>query len=239
MTLIKWLVCLLYPPRCPYCGIVLPSGQKCCEKCQKELLRIKPPLCKVCGARLYDCLDSKNPHNFRFERCVSPFYYDKAARNGILRLKVSGKKGGCVELAREMAETVIKEYSDIYFDYIIPVPMSKKEVRKRGFNQALLLGRHLSKLLNVPIKSHCLVKTKNTESQHKLNFTQRASNLKGAFEVRCPDEIKGCRILLCDDIMTSGATLNECASVLLKNGAQQVYCVTFARTKVAKKFVGL
>lgn len=234
MTLFKWIASLLYPPRCPYCGIVLHLNEKYCEKCKKELIRIKPPLCRACGARVYDCLHSKNPHNFSFKRSISPFYYDKAARKGILRLKVAGKKSGSHELAREMAEAVLHEYYGIAFDFIIPVPMSKKEVKKRGFNQALLLGKHLSKILNIPLKENCLIKVKNTKPQHRLNFAQRAINLTDAFKVLHTEEIKNCRILLCDDIMTSGSTLNECSSVLLKNGALEVYCVTFARTKITK-----
>lgn len=234
MTLFKWVAKLLYPPRCPYCGIVLPLNEKCCEKCKRELIRIKQPLCKVCGSSIYDCIHSKSFHKFSFERSISPFYYEKAARKGILRLKVTGKKSGSFELAREMAEAVLNEYTDIAFDYIIPVPMSRKEVRKRGFNQALLLGRHLSRLLNIPLKENCLVKVKNTNQQHSLNFSERVINLKDAFEVLHSEEIKNCRILLCDDIMTSGSTLNECSSGLLKNGALQVYCVTFARTKTTK-----
>lgn len=234
MTFFKWIAYLLYPPRCPYCGIVLPMKESCCKECKKELCRIKPPLCKICGARVYDCINIKNPHNFNFERSISPFYYEKAARKGILRLKIAGKKSGSFELAREMAQAISHEYSGIDFDFIIPVPMSKHEIKKRGFNQALLLASHLSKLLNVPLKENCLIKEKDTKQQHKLNFTQRAINLKNAFKVINLEELKNSTILLCDDIMTSGSTLNECSLTLRKHGVRQVYCVTFARTKVLK-----
>lgn len=230
MGIVSRLIQLIYPPRCTYCGEVVPRGIECCSSCEKEIRPIKPPLCKVCGAREFEC--GYRRHTYNFMRCVAPFYYEGPVQKAIIRLKVKGRKDGAACLAGEMAEVVRREYKWLELDYIVPVPMSKDELKARGFNQSLLLSQHLSKLLDIELLENCLCKVRNTKPQHSLNFAQRSVNLENAFEVKEPEKIRDKRILLCDDIMTSGATLNECAGVLKKSGAKQVYCVVLAKTKI-------
>ena len=115
-------------------------------------------------------------------------------------------------------------------DVIVPVPLHRSRLRQRGFNQSVLLGRVLSRQLFIPMLPDALVRTRQTEPQIELSVAERRVNVKGAFAVNKPDRIMGKRILLLDDVMTTGSTIDECAHELKKAGARGVIAVTIART---------
>ena len=134
--------------------------------------------------------------------------------------------------AAEMAKTVSERYSGIRFDYITEVPITKRAVKERGYNQCALLAENLSRICGIPYRQGILKKIYETEKQHGLNYYLRRGNLTGVFDSGFPDEIKDKTILLCDDISTSGETLNECAKMLWLYGAEDIYCITAALTKM-------
>jgi ComF family protein len=115
-------------------------------------------------------------------------------------------------------------------DVIIPVPLHRSRLRSRGFNQAVLLGELFSSRLSIPMQLDGLERIRPTEPQIELSAEDRRNNVKGAFAVKRPDRIQGKRILLLDDVMTTGSTVNECAKVLNKAGADAVIVATIART---------
>ncbi|MGB9894147.1 MAG: ComF family protein [Candidatus Saccharicenans sp.] len=143
------------------------------------------------------------------------------------------KYKGYENLSRPLASLAYKALADkgIFsgIDFILPVPLHKKREKARGFNQSELLARELSRLSSIPTLSGLLVKIKNTPAQVSLEATDREVNLKGAFQVKKIERIKGQSLLLIDDVFTTGSTLKECSLVLYEAGAKEIKALTLAR----------
>ena len=136
-------------------------------------------------------------------------------------MKFGHRPGAARMLGTFMADAVRKEGS--HWDMIVPIPMTKRKVRRRGYNQSELLGRTAAKILDVPLET-ALHKIRETRAQHTLNESERAKNLLGAYQADTA-LVQGKRILLCDDVLTTGATLREGAKALLQAGAAEVGAV--------------
>ncbi len=115
-------------------------------------------------------------------------------------------------------------------DFILPVPLDRKKLLQRGFNQSLLLARYISRCTGIPCKEGLLVKCKETPSQTSLGGKERRTNLRGAFALREEEVVRGKRVLVVDDVFTTGATISEISRVLLKAKAKEVFAVTLARS---------
>lgn len=226
----RGLLSILFPERCACCGRVVPPLSGCCESCHGELAIILPPVCSCCGANREDCVCRK--HRRHFDRCAVPFYYEGPVKQGILRLKEQDDVDNAEFFARYMAQVVRREYGSLRFDWIIPVPLTRARRKERGFNQSERLARALSRELTVPV-STALCKVAETRPQKELTALERSGNLLGAFEVEGAD-LEGARILLTDDLITTGSTLDECAKMLKLYGASEVCVVTAARTRFKK-----
>jgi competence protein ComFC len=224
----EYIISFIFPKRCCLCGKTIPANMQMCEQCSENLPIIGGNICKNCGREKNKCC-CKNK-KFEFERCVAPFYYEGAVKRGIWRYKYRKKLYAAAAFAYYTAKTVNNEYTDINFDIITAVPMSKKEYSNRGYNQSVLLARLLAKELNV---KYCdvLIKTIDTKPQQSCNATQRRGNIFGVFKAADISNIKDKTILLVDDISTTGATLNECAKMLKLAGAKCIYCVVIAAVK--------
>ncbi len=216
---------------CDCCGgeLVAETRFRLCAKCTQELQMIDGHICQVCGAPLTDesdyCLRCQKRESV-FERSRSPLIYGDLTKHLIYEMKFLGKKYISETLGAMMADCFLQ--NKMQADVIVFVPMTDKERRKRGFNQAELLANEVGKRLNIPVLP-ALVKIKDTFQQKELTREDRESNLEGAF--KCVfDEIKRLNVLLVDDIFTTGATANECSKVLLKGKAKSVSVLTAAVT---------
>lgn len=218
---------LIYPQHCSYCGKIIPQGEAVCPKCMQQLARVEPPLCLCCGRGLRYCTCSRH---FHFRRSVSPFYYEGCAKDGLWRLKFNGKTDGVPVMAHEMAQTVLEQYGEHCADLIVCVPSTKSTMRLRGYNQAELLAQRLSQELELPCDADALQKVLEI-SQRSMDALSRRENVIGAYAVTEDERVKGKNILLVDDVITTGATLNECAKVLEQAGAKDILCVTYACTR--------
>lgn len=222
---------ILFPKRCKYCGDIIVPEKTLCDNCRDNLPKIKEPVCVLCGHSKEDCKCKKHKNEYR--AVVSPFYYESGIIKAIHRFKFDCREYMADVLANDMAETVGREYSGVEFDFITFVPFSKAEKKKREFNQSELLANKLSEILDLPSKD-ILVKLYDTKSQHTLKQKDRKGNVFGIYDVKEDFKPEGKTILLVDDIKTTGATLSECAKMLKLNGADTVYCVTAAITKLEK-----
>ena len=208
---------VLFPGDCPICGkhqtfYSLPI----CEKCKKSILSGKtlPAVSSSHLPEIWSCLP-----------------YEGAIRECIKQFKYSGQKqivGFFKELTQHFFDE--KNISNKNFDLVIPIPIHLIRRLSRGYNQSELIAKILSDLSSVPFSRSELIKTKNTKPQIKLSKKDRVKNLKGSFLVPCPHRVTGKSILLVDDVMTTGTTLETCAKELLKAGARKVYGFTLART---------
>ena len=225
---IENLLNLIFPPRCPMCGELLCHGEHICSRCINETEFICHPICRQCGRPLGRCRCGTEFFPFFFTRNISPLIYSKAARNGIHRMKFHNSPSSCAYFGKLMALAVRTEYLDagIPIDCVMGVPMYSEDERRRGYNQANLLAKTVASELRLPYLSRVLIKYQKNQRQHTLSYAERQKNIKNVFCVVHTEKIDGKTVLLCDDVTTSGNTLNECTLTLLEAGARAVYCVT-------------
>jgi ComF family protein len=217
---------LLFPPRCVGCGAV---GSFLCSPCQSALPYLPPPLCAKCGRSLCSgtlCYDCENGP-IEIEGIRSLFPFNGIVRQAILQFKYRSVKALAVPLAQMM-----RDYLGAHpmpADTLIPVPLHSRRLRERGYNQSSLLARELRKLTYLPTVEESLIRVKNTPPQTRTNSAEnRQSNVADAFTCR-DQQVAGRRILLIDDVCTSGATLDACATALKTGGATSVWGLTLAR----------
>lgn len=219
------LLDLFFPPRCLFCGEVTHVGRPACNECEPNLSRMSEPLCKICGKGERDCVCRAEP--FGFARCTAPFAYDGRVKNGIITLKREEKSAAGGYFGAAMAERVLEQYGGVPFSSVTYVPAAPDS--SRGFNQARLLAEEISRRLNIPSVAPPIKRLSGRPTQHSQNsLTDRLYNAEQSY-VLSGGGLSG-NILLTDDVMTTGATLDICARLLLKAGAGAVYCVAASAT---------
>lgn len=192
---------------------------------------LAPPLCPHCGAphsapRLCDKCSSK-PTSIRAVRSVA--YFEGRLRNAIHRLKYRRDQGLADALAEPLARLLAQ--LDWRPAALIPVPLSAARLAGRGYNQAELIARGLSDLAGIPLETRWLGRIRDTQSQTELNARERRQNVAGAFSALPPNGFFGARIALVDDVHTTGATLEACATAVMAAGAEGVWALTVARAR--------
>ena len=231
------LVNILFPPRCHFCKAFIPDAGALhlCAVCLEASTLIRSPLCKLCGIPFLTAGDDDHlcgscitePPHFTAARAAALF--DGPVRELIHRLKYNGRVQLCRPLGLLTGQQLGSFAESASADLLIPVPLHVKRLRQRGFNQAVLLGEILAREWRLPLSHRNLRRIRWTESQIKLPAAERAANVRGAFAVSEPALIKGKRIILVDDVFTTGSTVAECARVLFKAEATEVCVVTVAR----------
>lgn len=231
----KGLCAAVYPAdvTCDVCGaeLVADTRYNLCAECVAEMPFIEGHRCVCCGLPVNDeaewCLRCMNTESvYRVHR--SPLLYSGKARTLVYALKFGGKKYVARLFGAMMSDAFLS--CGMEGEIIVPVPMTDRERKKRGFNQAELLARDVGARLNMPVLP-ALVKHRETAPQKELTGRERESNLKGCFSAAYAEYIAGRKILLVDDVFTTGATANECARTLLGAGAASVSVLTAAATK--------
>lgn len=208
---------LLYPPRCGGCGV---AGQGwLCELCLRQIRRW--PASQQTITRL---VPAPWDHTELAITCAA--VYTPPLREAIHAFKYEGSPALSQPLARFLAD--VWQQQCIQADVIVPVPLHPKRQRERGYNQSEHLARHLSTLIGVPVDPRALKRSRHTEQQASLGAAERVRNVQGAFAA-LPERSNGKLIVLLDDVCTTGATLCECASALLRAGAASVCALTLAR----------
>ncbi len=228
---------ILYPREiaCEVCGNKLcKTDDKAifgvCAWCMDLLPLIKDPFCEKCGkpkkAETELCTECDGEH-IHFEQAMSVFEYTASVQRLIYRFKYRGEQYLSHVLGGLLAKR-LKEQRNWEYSAIVAVPLHKKRQRERGFNQAALLASTVAARLDVPVLPDALARTKETSVQAGLGRQERFANLRQAFHIKDKEGIKGKRIILVDDIFTTGSTVNECSRVLLEAGAEKVYVLTVA-----------
>lgn len=223
------LLSILFPERCAACGEVIHPGEGMCPACFEALPRVGVPICPFCGVEAAFCRCGKRRHHF--ERVVAPFYYDGTAERGMLRMKASGDRAVAAFFAEEMAETVRQYYDDIAFDGVVFVPSGRIALRERGYNPGRLVAEELARNLGLPVRP-LLCKIVENRQQKSLTASERSGNVLGVFDLADERAAAGKSFLLADDIVTTGATLDECAKMLKIYGAEAVYAVAGVTTRI-------
>jgi ComF family protein len=222
----KWLVDFFFPSRCLGCG---RWGDLICEKCFLDLPRIVPPICSKCGrpessGGLCPGCWSTPPS---IDGIRSVFRFEGVVRKAIHQLKYYDLKTISKDLAKILYDYIT--FNKLEYEVIVPVPLHKKRLRHRGYNQSLLIARELGKLTNNDVLTDVLVRVKEGVSQARTTgVQQRVKNVKDAFSCHGHSAMNR-KVILIDDVCTSGATLESCAEALKSAGAETVWGLTIAR----------
>ena len=207
IKIFELIISAFFGDRCPYCGRTVPSGKLYCKNCgtlfPKEYRKNR-----VVGGY----------------RCVAPFRYEGVFRKAVNNFKFYSRPEYDKGLAAQICKCVKAEYGD-EIDLITFVPMRRAKQIKRGYNQAELLARQMSKILSIPCRRQ-LIQHKKNKTQHELSSLERKANVKGVYKAVETERIKGKTVLVVDDISTTGCTLGECCKVLEKAGAKKLYCAS-------------
>lgn len=227
---------LVYPRYCAGCGGATGDEHDYfCWNCKAELSFISLPYCAVCGNPVSGMVDaeytcypcSEKRPAFDQARSVARF------RGRLRQLIHDFKYNQAVWLRRDLARLLVSGVSTFFdpagLDLVAPVPLYPARQRQRSYNQSQLLAENLARHFRIPLKGNLLLRTRPTATQTHLTAEERATNVRGAFRVHDRDRPEGRSILLVDDVMTTGATVGECARVLKAAGAAQVLVITVAR----------
>jgi ComF family protein len=223
------------PPQCPCCEKFLEEGQQgFCPNCLLKIRWIEPPFCSICGIPFISKEVENHPcgacetHGKYFTMARALGIYEGSLQEAIHRWKYEGKTHLTLFFAEWMAEGVKDYWGYDSIDLLIPVPLHPQRLRERGFNQALLLVKEISRRTGIPYQKTILRKKKPTLPQVNLSGAEREKGLKGAFQVIGKKDLDGKSVLLIDDVYTTGATVNECSKVLLGGGVKRIDVLTLA-----------
>lgn len=217
---------LLFPRRCPLCDQVIPMDCLVCEECCGKLPYLWEPLCKKCGKSLQntreeycgDCMRKK--HIFSAGRAV--FSYQGSMKESLYRFKYSNRREYAAFYADEAVKVRGGWVRRCGVEAIIPVPLHRRRRQMRGYNQAEVFARELGERMNLPVCADLVSRVKNTRPQKELNQTDRQKNLKKAFIIN-RSIVQLDRVLLVDDIYTTGSTVDAVAQALLDAGVKEIY----------------
>lgn len=218
---------ILFPSRCPFCGEFIMWNELCCEACRQSLTDANSVICRKCGQDKCRC----GKESYAFDTVYgSHFFDDPHVSEAIYRFKHEGERNLSDLSAAGTAEHMTSDGISLP-DFIVPVPMGRKKRMARGHNQAELFGKSLSKALGIPMRKDILFKRDTKDEQHLHTERERKERVSTLF-YGGNENLSGKSILLCDDVMTTGSTLSECAAILKNAGADRVIAAVCAVTRL-------
>lgn len=228
---------IIFPPGCLTCDAILDDHKNLpvCPSCYSRIKFITSPVCTCCGIPFTgadesnhlcgDCIISKPV--FSFARAVG--HYEATLLEAVHSFKYRGKIAVGKTLGRFMAAYEYPGFNVSDFTLVMPVPLHSRRLRERGFNQSVILAREIAGRHHIPLDFLTLKRYIYTEPQVNLGKNERESNVRGAFDVVDPGKVVNKKIILVDDVFTTGSTVQECARILIKKGAASVAVLTLAR----------
>jgi ComF family protein len=228
-------VSLLYPATCTICRKQVRAGEYLCDACETKAVRIVPPFCDTCSEPFegsintaFTCANCAH-RTVYFDTAVAAYRGRGIVRDVIHEFKYNRQIHLRHLVARWLSAALDDErLRDRQFDMIVPVPLHPARQRERGFNQANLLAQFLTVQTSIPCRL-LLQRVRYTTTQTALDRSERMENLHNAFRLRKNADVRGLRVLLIDDVLTTGSTLSECARILKRAGAISVCAATAAR----------
>ena len=249
---IDGLASVLFPAPCRICGQALLSASRIpiCEPCLDEFERILDPLCACCGRPLVSSSEPQataarpslpqeielrcrvcRGNFYAFDRARSFAVYDRALSEAVLLLKYEQVASLADWFGAQLAAIAQNSAAEWQADVVVPVPLHQDRHRERGYNQAELIARPVAKRLALRLNTNLLVRTKPRPAQLVLSRTEHWKSVRGAYAIREGMKIDNLRVLLVDDVLTTGATLDACSRALKKAGASAVFGLTVGRVR--------
>lgn len=235
----RGIVNLLFPAHCALCGAPLPPSRPIClcGPCWEALPSVRQPYCPRCGREIaggtlvpFDtpCGECRMEEP-RYGICRAAGRYEGSLRECVHLMKFRDRRELSAAMGLFMAEWLAREIPGSVYDALVPVPIAPERMRERGFNQALDLARALGRRAGIPVEPRALGRAGGRPAQRTLTRAARRANVRGVFSVPDPGAVRGRRLLLIDDVYTTGATVGECVKALRRAGAAAVDVFTLAR----------
>lgn len=210
------LLNFLYPCKCPYCGEIIDASLEACKECYNDLpFNFEKRNIEVLGKNIL---------------CFAQFEYKNLVQKAIINFKFFSKTSFATAFSNSLYKCITNNLKNLNFDIITAIPLSRKSKKQRGFNQSELIAKKLASRLNIKYLN-AIEKYKDNKPQHKLSLEERKNNVVGIYRLKNGVNVKNKKILLVDDIITTGNTLAEASKMLLINGALDITCLTLANTK--------
>ncbi|MHB8503401.1 MAG: phosphoribosyltransferase family protein [Candidatus Acidiferrales bacterium] len=233
------VVSVFFPAGCRICENLLAGASRVpiCDECRSSFQARSEKKCEICGQAL-DSMTSREERPvcrvcqqklYAFDRARSYGIYEGPLVKAILLLKWERMDPLGRWFAERLAEMAMRESETLAADVVVPVPLHRDRERERGYNQAGLISKPLARRLGLPHKAVLLMRTRPRPNKQVLSFEERWESVRGAFATRPGSQVDNKRVLLVDDVMTTGATLDACARALLESGARSVLGLTVAR----------
>lgn len=228
MKIVDALLDAVYPPTCPICDRLSGKPAKICNDCRKKLKYINSPRCLKCGKAVENddvevCFDCSK-HIHEFDRGLALWGYTDETRNSVYRFKYQN----CRIYSKVYVDEIVSNLGEIISswkcDVIIPIPIHARKFRERGFNQAELLAKDMAAILGIGLDTELISRNRYTKPQKELDDNERIKNLENAFTIT-KNVVQYKKVLLVDDIYTTGSTIDACARVLKEKGVEQVFAV--------------
>lgn len=217
------LLSVFFPERCPFCNEIISADKVVCASCEA----------KINAKTIKSTLVTRGGQKFI---CVAPFAYVEPIRTAIHKYKFHGVKCFAVPFGRYITDILRENFDVTKIDLITSVPLHRARQKERGFNQSELFAREISRLTGIKYVE-VLKKVKKNKIQHELSGLERIENVKGVYAAADEVDLVGKTLVICDDILTTGNTMAECANVVFGKGARQVIGVTIATAKSKMKIV--
>lgn len=237
MNILKEIINFILPPRCALCGDLLETDKGLCDKCIEAIDFISEGVCYYCGHPQSNFVDKRghticgnclNHPKRLFRLSRSACCYNDVSQKLILDFKFRDRTDLSSLLAKMMYVSG-KDIFDLGVDVIVPIPLHYTRLIRRRYNQSSLLAKELSKLTGVPVVYDAIVKSKMTRPQVSCNGLERLNNVKGAFSLKDSKQLYGKKVLLVDDVLTTGSTLKECGLLIKKAHPKSIDSLTIAR----------
>ncbi|MEK7286398.1 MAG: ComF family protein [Nitrospirota bacterium] len=227
---------IIYPASCIHCDLPMPSAEGIfCAHCKANVIPLSQLACSICDLPFVsEAATSHSPSHYcgdchkdqpPFSKAITPFFYEGPLATAICKFKYEKKS----HLAKPLGTMLADHLPPMDVDFVTAIPLHPNRLRNREFNQSLLLAREVSRLRKIPLLIDEMVRVKETVPQVGLHHKEREENIKGAFHVIREAAVRNFRILLIDDVYTTGATLKEGAKRLMRAGAKEVIVATIAR----------
>jgi ComF family protein len=236
-SLLEALLGFFYPEVCQLCGQNRATAAEgyVCAACAAQVKPVQPPWCECCGrpfpgqmAGPFVCGVCRETRLY-FTSARSAVLFDGVAREIIHRYKYQQARWFESYLAERLVAVAAPALAGGGWDFLVPVPLHRVKLREREFNQAERLAARLSRATGIPLNAALLERVQNTPSQTRMTRDERAANVRNAFAIRKSAAVAGARLVLVDDVMTTGATVNACARILRRAGAGEVQVWTLSR----------
>ncbi len=234
----RWLaplITFIFPAKCRRCETPMSVGQVhyLCDTCWEQIEFLEPPWCQICGLPRWGaiCADCReHPPLFRKLRAVA--FYEPTLREAIHLMKYERKQVISKHLIQLVQAHLPRDFASTDYDFLLPIPLHTNRLHQRGFNQAEQIAQGIAQVWGVPVRTDMLVRIKDTAPLSSLpSHEDRVKNITGAFEIRSPDLIQSRKILLIDDIFTTGTTINEAVQILRVAAPEYIDVLTLTRTR--------